>query len=380
MKRAIGTIKLQSEARNTYRVRVSWGTDPITGKRRQHTETVTGHKAAERRLSKLIQEIEQNAFVKRDRLTLGAYLDQWLKDYCWPSLTPRSAESYAYIVSHHITPALGRMMLTELRPEHIQRLYSGKQATLSPRTVRYIHSTLHKSLGVAVRIGKLSINPADRVYPPKLKRNEMQTWDEAELNRFLEYAKRTEYYPFCYLALFTGMRRSELLGLKWGDVDLLLCQLSVRRTLHHLHNGKIEYGEPKTEKSKRLIALTPSTAMVLREHREKQDNQRAILGAPALTDDALVFSHYDGKPWLPDSLTHTWARIARQAGVKHISLHGARHSHASLMLKQGTHVKVVSERLGHANVTTTLNVYSHVLPGIQEAAALRFDDMVKQKT
>ncbi len=377
--RAIGNIVLQSEARNTYRVRVSWRADPSTSKRRQFSETVTGHKRAEKRLAELIDQIEKNTFVEAGRLTVGEYLDQWLRDYCWPNLTPRSAESYAYIVSHHIAPALGRMLLTQLRPEHLQHLYSDKQVALSPRTVQYIHATLHKALGTAVKMGKLAINPADRVDPPKQKRHELMVWDESEVNRFLEHAKTTEYYPFCYLALFTGMRRSELLALKWGDVDLLLCRLSVRRTLHQLHNGKVVYGEPKTERSKRLITLTPSTAMVLRDHREYQDSLRVALGQPAQTDDNLVFCHYDGSPWLPDSLTHTWARLAKEAGVKHISLHAARHTHASLMLKQGTHVKVVSERLGHANITTTLNTYSHVLPGIQEAAALRFDDMVAPK-
>ena len=220
-------------------------------------------------------------------------------------------------------------------------------------------------------------NPADAVDVPKVERREMKVMSEANIHIFLEYAKSTPYYALFYTALFTGMRRSELLGLRWSDVDLLLCQISVNRTLHQLHNRDIIFRQPKTDKGRRLIALSPSTILVLREYKERQEKLMQSLRL-TLTDDNLVFSQYDGKPLLPDSITQAWRKLARRVGLRDIRLHDARHTHASLMLKQGIHPKVVQERLGHASIQITIDTYSHVVPGLQQAAANRFDDIVIQ--
>ena len=175
------------------------------------------------------------------------------------------------------------------------------------------------------------------------------------------------------------MRRSELLALRWCDIDLILCQVSVTRAIHQLHNGDIIFSQTKTNKSRRLIALSPSTAIVLREHREQQEKIRQMLGL-TLTDDDLIFCQTDGKLLLPDSITHAWMKLARHTGLKGIRLHDARHAQASLMLKQGVHPKIVQERLGHSSIQITLDTYSHVAPGLQQAAANRFDDIVLLKT
>ncbi len=220
-------------------------------------------------------------------------------------------------------------------------------------------------------------NPADAVEAPKVKRHEMRIMNESDIHILLEYAKDTPYYALFYTALFTGMRRSELLALRWSDIDLLLCQLSVTRTIHQLHDGKIIFGQPKTGKSRRVVSLSPSTTLILKEHREQQITMRQSLEL-TLTDDDLVFCQYDGKPLLPDSITHSWARLAKRVGLQGIRLHDARHTHASLMLKQGIHPKIVQERLGHASIQITLDTYSHVAPGLQQAAANRFDDIVIQ--
>jgi integrase len=180
-------------------------------------------------------------------------------------------------------------------------------------------------------------------------------------------------YMGYYLALFTGMRRSELLALRWQDVDFILSQVSISRSLHHLRGGSIVFRSPKTDKGRRTIALPPSAFLLLKEHRGKQVKERAMLGLQ-LTDDALVFSHPDGKPLLPDTVTHAWIKLVRRTGLREIRLHDARHSHASLMLKQGIHPKIVQERLGHSGIAITLDTYSHVAPGLQQAAAERFDE------
>ena len=176
------------------------------------------------------------------------------------------------------------------------------------------------------------------------------------------------------------MRRSELLAVRWCDVDLLGMQISVSRTMQYLNgvNNRITFKEPKSKKSKRLIALSPSTVFVLKEHRKAQDKMREALQLLPITENDLIFSHWDRSPLLPDSITHAWVKLVRKCGLKDIRLHDARHTHATIMLKQGVHPKVVQERLGHSTISTTLDTYSHVAPGLQQAAAKCFDDILKK--
>ncbi len=179
------------------------------------------------------------------------------------------------------------------------------------------------------------------------------------------------------------MRRGELLALRWSDIDLELCQLSVTRSMQYLrtgnHEDRIKFGECKTAKSRRQIALSPSTVGILREHKEDQAKLRETIGLP-LSDDDLAFSHYDGTPLLPNSVTHAWTKLVRRCGLHGIRLHDAKHTHASLMLKQGVHPKIVQERLGHSSIQITLDTYSHVAPGLPQAAANHFDDILMPKT
>jgi len=361
--------------KNSYTIILSLGIDPATGKRKQQWISVKGtKKEAEKRLADLLHQLDNGTFIKPGKTTLAEYLERWLQDYAWPNLAPKTAEGYEHIVRKHLIPRLGGMTLTQLKPEHLQRLYSEKLSEgLSAQTVRHHHTALHKALQTAVEWGVLSKNAADAVSPPRVQRTEMHTWDEDDITRFLETAKDTPYYALFYTALFTGMRRSELLALRWQDVDLMLGQVYVSRSLYRLRGGSIVFRSTKTAKGRRTIALPPSAILVLKEHYEKQKLERAMLGE-SLTDDDLVFSHLDGKPLLPDSVTHAWIKLVRRAGLKGIRLHDARHTHASLMLKQGIHPKIVQERLGHSNIAVTLDTYSHVAPGLQEAAAKRFDE------
>jgi integrase len=358
--------------------------DPATGKRRQRWITVRGSREnAKKRLHEALHEIDTGTFVTPQKTTLKDYLESWLRDTALPNMTPRTYEGYEFIVRKYIIPNLGAIPLTELKAQHIQHLCSEKQGAGLNRTAQYIFNTLNKSLIVAVKMGVLVRNPCDGVESPKVPRHEMQTMNETDLQAFLNAAKETSYYALFYLALFSGMRRSELLALRWQDVDLLLTQVSVNRTMHVMrfgtYKGQVIFKAPKTAKSRRLIALSPSTAIVLREYRDQQAKLRESLGLSPLTDADLVFSTYDGKPLLPDSVSHAWHKLAEHTGLNGIRLHDARHSHASLLLKQGIHPKIVQERLGHASIETTLDTYSHVAPGLQQAAANKFDDIVLPK-
>ena len=365
--------------KGSYTVVLNLGIDPTTGKRKQQWISVKGtKKEAERRLAEMLHQIDTGSFMTPGKTTVAAFLERWIEDYR-PNLSPPSYERYRDIVKRGLIPNLGSIALTQLRPEHLQKVYTAMQKEgLSARTVRYHHAVIHVALKTALQWGLIVRNPADSIKPPKIHRNEMQTWDEQEISRFLGAAKSSPYYALFYTALFTGMRRAELLGLKWADVDLVLGQISVCRSLHHLKDGSYVFTEPKSAKSRRTIALPPSATLLLKGHQEKQELDRAMLRM-FWTNDDLVFGTLEGKPWRPNTITRAWETMAARAGVKVIRLHDARHTHASIMLKQGIHPKIVQERLGHASIQMTLDTYSHVAPGLQEAAALKFDDLVIPK-
>ncbi len=364
-------------SKGTYSIKISLGKDPTTGKYKSQWFTVKGSKMdAEKRLSELLHQLDTGNYMKPGKTTVAAYLDRWLADYAKPYLSPRTIEGYEHIMKRYIIPKLGNHTLVHLKPEHLQHFYSAELNTgLSAQTVRHHHMVMHKALDNAVEWGLVVRNIADAVRPPRAQRIEMQTWSENEIVQFLEAAKATPYYELFYLALFTGMRRSELLALRWQDIDFIYSQIYVSRGLHVLKESKVVFRSPKTAAGRRTIALSPSVILLLRDHREKREAESLLLGKP-VSDNDLVFSVL-GKHLLPNTVTHAWSKLVNHSGLKAIRLHDARHTHASIMLKQGIHPKIVQERLGHSSIQITLDTYSHVAPGLQEAAAKRFDDAVK---
>jgi len=377
-----GYIRRRGE--RSYSVVVSMGRDPATGKYKYLWESVKGTKReAERRLSELLSQIDNGTFTRPSKRTLAEYLDTWLKEYVWPELAPRTAEGYELVVRRHLMPALGQIALTGLKPEHIQRYQSEKlscgradgKGGLSPRTVRHHYMALHAALERAVKMGLVVRNAADAVSPPRFQRHQWQSLSEFGVGSVLEAARGTPYYVLFYQALYTGMRRSELLALRWCDVDLVLGRIQVTRSLHQLRGGEVVIRSPKSERSRRPVSLPPSAIAVFQEERERQRRERAALGLEFNEDD-LIFADLEGRPLRPDTVTHAWVKLVRRIGLRGIRLHDARHTHASLMLKQGVHPKIVQERLGHASIQVTLDTYSHVVPGLQEAAAAGFDKMI----
>lgn len=375
MRRAIGHIEQRG---NSWSIKVSLGKD-ASGKPRYQWLTVRGsRKDAEKRLAEVLHQVNSGAVTMPGKVRVADYLDRWLGDYVKPNLSPRGYERYKDIARIYFKPVIGNLLLPQLKPEHLQKLYSEWQTQgLSAGTIRYHHAVIHRALATALKWGVVVRNVADAVEIPRIKRSEMLTWDEHELSQFLEAARdSSQYYELFYLALFTGMRRSELLALRWQDIDLILGQVYVSRGLHQLKDTSFVFSQPKSAKSRRTIALPPSAALILQSYHNKLLMDAAMLGT-TLTDDILVFSTIDGKPLRPNTITRAWVNLAIRAGVKRIRLHDARHTHASLMLKQGIHPKIVQERLGHSTIAMTLDTYSHITPGLQEAAASSFDTLVK---
>lgn len=326
--------------------------------------------AANKRKHEIETQQDFGIFIQPGKVSLNEYLAAWLRDYVTPNLSPRTLEGYQDLIRKHINPALGTILLTRLTPGALQTFY----ATMTPQTAVHCHRCLSAALTIAVKQGLLVRNPCKAVTAPTIQKREMHVLDEDGVHQFLEASKSTKYYVLFYLALYTGMRRSEILAQRWTDIDLDAGMLSVNRSLHHVKEGFI-YRQPKTSKSRRLIALTPSTIAVLATHKARQMAQHLLQGVP-LPADALVFCQPDGTPLLPGTVSHAWEDVARRLGLN-VRLHDARHSHASILLKHGIHPKIVSERLGHSSILITLDTYSHVLPGIQAAAAKKFDEALK---
>jgi integrase len=371
---------------NGFRLMVYLGRDLVTGKKQYKTETVKGTKReAQRRLAQMVTEVDRGITIKPKKMTVREYLLQWLEDYAKVNVRPRTHERYEEICRLHLIPALGAITLTALQPSHIQNHYAKAQKEgrydgkggLSKRTIHHHHRILFEALKHAVKQGFVARNVAEAVTPPRPDHVEMNTLSREGLNALLQLAQETPYYALFYTAAYTGCRRSELLALRWDRVDLDFGFMEVVESLHQLHNGEITFKPPKSQRSRRRIALSPSLAIVLREHKSAQNMLRKQCGLQPLAANDLVFSKPDGSPIPPDTITGTFRRIANKAGYNG-NFHSLRHTHATLMLEEGIHPKVVSERLGHATVATTLDIYSHKVPGLDEAAALRFDKALEQ--
>jgi len=372
-------------AKDSYTIVLNLGTDPETGKRRQQWVTVRGTKKdAERRLSELLSQLDTGTFVKPRKITVGEYLQQWLGDYAELHCSPKTKESYRQVIDSHLMPELGNIKLLELEARHLQTMFAKKRESgLSARTVRYLYSLMSQVLRYAVRQGVLNRNVAQNTEPPKMEHRELDTIRPEQINTFLDAARETPHYALFYLLLHTGLRRGEALALKWKNVDMGLASLGVQAYLSVTRSlskvaGKTYIREPKTSSGRRRVALPPSLTLVLQQHRLKQQELFALLGK-TFTDEDYVFCHHDGTPLDPSTVSHSFSHALRKAGLLPMPLHGLRHSHATLLLQAGTHPRVVMERLGHSSIRVTLDTYSHVVGGLQESAAQRFDDFVGAK-
>jgi integrase len=357
-------------AKDSSSLKISLGKD-ASGKYRYKWVTVRGgRKSAEKKLSELLHQLDTGEYAETGREKVADLLNRFLEEYAAPNLSPRTVEGYESVIRVHLIPALGSIRLSALTDNHMRNYYArALQSGLSARSVAHHHTLLHKALRTAIEWHLVTRNAANGVRPPRAIRREMQTWSQQEASVFLEAARETQYYEVFYLALFTGMRRSELLTLRWDDVDLVLGQIYVNRSYLVLKGGQDHYKDPKSSSGRRAIALPPSALLVLSRYRERKEAE-ALMLETALKEADPVFCDTSGWPLRPASVSHAWARLVKQSGLKPIRLHDARHTHASIMLKQGVHPKVVQERLGHS----TLDTYSHVAPGMQERAALRFDE------
>ena len=368
---------------HSWEVCVNLDRDPVDGRRRQEWVTVRGSKReAEAKLAELLHKRNTGVDLDPRKMTVRDYLRQWLRDYAEVNVSASTYERYEEMVEHHLIPALGAYRLRALRPAHIQKAYAqftsaggrrSKGEALSARTVKHVHAVLRQALNWAIRWQMLANNPSDAAAPPRAEHREMRALDQDEAARFLEAAGDSPYYPIYFMLLQTGVRIGEALALRWQDVDLGRATVRIVRT-HRFYGGRgIVAGPPKTPRSQRLIKLSPETVRTLSEHRRLQLERRLSLG-PAYRDEDLIFGDDIGAPLYDSTVRRAFYAIVQRAGLpRDLRIHDLRHTAATLMLANGVHVKVVSERLGHADIAFTLKTYGHVLPGMDESAAAMMD-------
>ena len=358
--------------------------DPQTGKRKVRFISLPnahGKRDAQQALARIVTEINSGTYAEPDKTTLAQFLERWLA-HIKTQVTPRTYGGYAQRVRNNIIPPLGATRLIKLLPEQISEAYSkaltsgrcdGKGG-LSPQTVKHIHVVLKQALAQARVWRAISHNPADLVKPPKLDRGEMRTVNTDQTAAMIEAARGTPIFVPILFGVLCGMRRGEICALRWRSIDLDAGQLSVVASAEQGRGGMREK-EPKSGKG-RLIALPPMLVAELRRHRMQQAEWLLRLGV-RLTDDHYVCLREDGESVWPSSLTRAFRTFMRRHKLPQIRFHDLRHSHATHLLAANVHPKIAQERLGHSNVSITLNTYSHVVPGMQQEAAAKVDAVIQ---
>jgi integrase len=389
---------IRQQGKGSWELKFDLGRDPLTGKRITKYATFRGTKRkAQDELTRLLAHRNEGSYVDPTKMTLAAYLRHWLEADIDRRVAARTAARHRGIVEKNIIPRLGHVPMRKLTAVHIEAFEAELQREgwvkwrrqqkkvqdaepaqaekrgLSAQTVQHVHRTLSQALSHAVRLEVLVKNPAAQVKPPRPERREIKILGKDEIGTLLKAAKGTQLYLPVLVAVTAGLRRGELLGLRWSDLDLKAGTLTVNQSIERI-KGKVAFKAPKTKTSRRSITLPAATVQALQEYRGTQAEERLKLGF-GRDSRGLVLTRADAEPQDADSLTKAFARLVAATKVTPITFHGLRHTHISHLLMDGVHVKVVSERAGHANINIniTLSVYAAYIPSMQADAALRVD-------
>ena len=311
--------------------------------------------------------------VASDRTTLEAFLRQWFKDTVIPSLAPYTVSSYKSLIELHLIPGLGRIKLGSLTAQEVQGFMNGKlESGSSPRTVQYMHAVLRRALGQAEKWGMIPRNVAKFAVAPKVPRAKVEPLKPVESKKLLSEIRGDRLEALYTVALALGLRQGEALGLQWADLNLEAGTLSVKRSLQRI-DGRYVLAPTKTERSARTLKLPEICWEALRAHRAAQEVERETIGEAWHGDWDLVFCHADGSPLSRHAETRRFQRILSDAGIEKHRFHDLRHTCATLLLAQGVELRVIMETLGHTQIATTADIYSHVLPVLMADAAAKMD-------
>ncbi len=363
-------------------VRIFLGRDPSTGTRKYHNKTIRGTKKdAQQYLTAALRERDLGAFAKPSSEPLGAFLDRWLATAAKPKLKARTYRDYETLLNRYVRPSLKGRPLVKVTPLDVQAVYREiLEKGLSARTVRYTHAVLRSALQQAVKWRLLAFNPADAVELPRQARKEIKVLSAEQTREFLRAASEDRVGALFALAVTTGLRPSEYLALKWTDLDMKAGTIAVTRSLEWLRGGGWQFAETKRSRSRRTVKLQTHVLQALEKHKAAQDLTRTEANE-RWTDNGLMFTTRTGGPLDERNVAQQDFRRVLSAARLPIDfrLYDLRHTAATLALSAGVPPKVVSEMLGHASAAFTLDVYSHVLPHMQDSAAAKVEALLKSR-
>ena len=357
--------------------------DQVTGERRRKWHSFAGTKRqAQEECARIVTLIKHGGYTEPTKITLGEFLDRWLEHEA-SSVAPKTLERYAEIARKNIAPLLGKTTLAKLKAEAIdgawtKALASGRRdgkGGLSPRTVHHMRRVLIKALNQAVVWEILAKNPATLSKPPKVERKAMNAYGAETTAELLDALRGTRIFMPVLLAVMCGLRRGEIIALRWQSIDFANRRIAVTETAEQTL-GAVRHKETKTGRS-RTVDLSSTVLDELRRHRAAQAEEQLKLGIRP-DEKSFIVAQIDGKPLQPRSLSHEWTRVLAKTSLERIRFHDLRHSHATQMLAAGVHPKVAQERLGHSTIAITLDTYSHVMPGMGADAAEQVDAAIRR--
>jgi integrase len=375
-----GSITRRKDGR--YVARITVGRNPSTGKLKRANYYGKTRKEVSDRLAEALSDLRRGSFVVPHKLTVAQWLETWLQEYKRPQIRPLTFDSYERVIRCHLNPTLGHLPLKDLRPEHIQRLYKEKRkAGMASGMIRLIHAVLRGALKQALKNQLIMRNVIEATELPRGPKRPITPLSLPQIHQLLTSIAHDALYPAIFLSLVTGLRRGELLGLRWQDVNMDAALLQVRQVLgrvrvHEANSGprsRLIVQEPKTDRSRRTIPIPVDVVDVLRRHKARQAEEKLLMG-PAYEDKGLVFCLANGRPIDPTNLYRHFLSLLKRAKLPRHRVHDLRHTFATLMLELRESPKTVQTMLGHSKIATTLDIYSHVSLDLETRAAARLNE------
>ena len=362
---------IRKRGKNSWQLKYESGTDPGTGKRKTEFRTFRGGKReAKDELIRLMDTVRCGEHIDASKLTVNQFLDKWEAGWVATQVSPRTGEGYMDKLRVHVRPHIGAIPLSKLQPSNLTGLYGQLiNRPLAARTVGHVHRALHKALVVAVQWNLLARNPADLVDPPRVEVREIEILTSEQVQTILRRLRGRAIYPIIVMAMTTGMRRGEILALRWRDIDDKATVIRVERSIEQTKKGGLRIKPPKTKYGRRAIKVPASVMAELKAHWTDQQEQRMKLGFGRAGDDDLVFPTWDGKLRSPNATTREWYRARDALKLPKVTLHAFRHTHASQIIAEGMDPVAVSRRLGHGSVVITLGLYGHLFENKADRAA-----------
>ena len=373
--------KAKTRKGQSWQLTVEMPRDPITGERKRKYKTVTGtKKEADQALRRFITELERGEYIEDNNITVSDWLQKWLEVYIVPTVSPTTLVGYKGMIRRYIDPLIGHLQIQEMNALAVQiwvnklKVSPSSGEPLTAGTIKHTYHVLRGAMDKAVQAGLIHRSPCAGIQLPKGEKKKPVIYDEVQIQQLLDFARGTEMELIIDLELCMGMRRGELLGLQWQDVNWEKNQIHIIRSRVAV-DGKSVVKQPKTESGTRTLDVPEILMNKLKSYKVKCMEQKIRVGRRLLEEDFIIV-HPDGKPIYPEYVSQLFTKLQKRANLPKCRFHDLRHLCASIMVKQGVEVKVAQERLGHKDITTTMNIYAHVLPGSAREAAEKIGQLV----